>query len=135
MNLVNLGGPLLVGSSFKLFYASSYQGSFAFINPPTPGPGQTWDISALGTSGIIKVASTALPRFGSVSVAGGNFVMSGSNGVPFGTYYVLGTTNVALPLANWTSIATNTFDANGNFLFTNSITLSTPKQFFRLSLP
>jgi autotransporter-associated beta strand protein len=133
LNLVNLGGPLSVGSTFKLFSASSYPGAFASINPPTPGPGQTWDISALGTSGTIKVAPGAVPRFSGVSLIGANLVMSGSNGPPSGTYYVLATTNVALPLSSWTRVATNTFDSNGAFVFTNAA--STPKQFFRLTLP
>jgi autotransporter-associated beta strand protein len=135
LNLVNLGGPLTVGSSFKLFYGASYPGTFGSINPSTPGPGQTWDISASGTSGIIKVASGSVPQFGGVKLIGTNLVMSGSNGVPSGTYYVVGSTNVGLPLVNWTSIATNSFDANGNFIFTNSVKASVPRQFFRLNLP
>jgi fibronectin-binding autotransporter adhesin len=133
LNLINLGGPLSGGSSFKLFSASSYSGAFVSINPSTPGPGQTWDISALNSSGIIKVAPGAVPRISSVSLVGGNFVMSGSNGPPSGTYYVVATTNVALPLASWTPVATNTFDSNGAFIFTAST--SKPGQFFRLSLP
>lgn len=135
LNLINLGGPLTNGSTFKLFYASSYPGTFSSINPATPGPGQTWDISALGTAGTIKVASGSVPRFGGVSLIGTNLVMSGSNGVPSGTYYVLASTNVALPVLNWTRIATNTFDANGNFVFTNGIKASIPRQFFLLNLP
>jgi autotransporter-associated beta strand protein len=135
LNLVNLGGPLTNGSTFKLFYASSYPGAFATINPATPGPGQTWDISALGTSGTIKVGFGSVPRFGGVSLTGTNLVMRGSNGIPSGTYYVLASANVALPLANWTSIATNAFDANGNFVFTNAVKASIPKQFYLLKLP
>ncbi len=135
LNLVNLGGPLAGGSSFKLFSASSYSGAFASINPATPGPGQTWDISALGSSGIVKVGSGAAPRFNNVVLVGANLVMSGSNGPPSGTYYVVATTNLAAPLSSWTPIATNTFDANGAFTFTNAVSPSTPRQFFRLSLP
>jgi len=61
LNLVNLGSPLSGGSSFKLFNAASYHGSFTSINPPTPGPGQTWDTTGL-TNGIVKVVSTAGPK-------------------------------------------------------------------------
>jgi len=88
-----------------------------------------------GTVGIIKVASGGAPRFGGVALVGTNLVMSGSNGVPSQTYRVLASTNIALPVANWTPIATNSFDANGNFVFTNSVKASIPKQFYRLSLP
>jgi len=54
LNLVNLSSPLTNGSSFKLFSASSYLGSFATITPATPGAGQAWNISALNTTGTIK---------------------------------------------------------------------------------
>jgi fibronectin-binding autotransporter adhesin len=135
LNLVNIGGPYTNGSTFKLFYGASYPGTFTTISPTTPGAGQTWDLSALGTSGIIMVASGSVPRFSGVSLVGNNLVMRGSNGVPSGTYYVLASTNVALPVVNWTSIATNTFDANGTFLFTDTIKASVPKQFYLLKLP
>jgi fibronectin-binding autotransporter adhesin len=136
LNLVNLGASLPGGSSFKLFNAVSYTGSFT-INPPTPGPGQTWDTSDLLASGTIKVVGggTTGPQFGGTVVADGNVIFSGSGGAAFGTYYVLAATNVALPLSSWTPIATNQFDANGNFTFTNSLDSSVPQQFFQLQLP
>jgi hypothetical protein len=132
---VNLGGPLSVGSSFRLFYASSYPGAFASINPATPGPGQTWDISALGTSGTIRIAASSPPNFSSISVIGTNLVMRGSNGIPSSPYYVLASTNVAAPVPSWTRIATNAFDGNGNFVFTNSLSPLIPRRFYLLSLP
>jgi autotransporter-associated beta strand protein len=135
LNLVILGGPLANGSTFKLFNASSYPGTFASINPSLPGPGQTWDTSALGTSGTIKVASGSVPRFVGVALVGTDLVMRGSNGPALGTYRVLASTNVASPVSTWTPIATNTFDATGNFVFTNSVKPSIPKQFYLLSVP
>lgn len=136
LNLVNLGGPLSAGATFKLFNASSYLGSFASINPPTPGPGQTWNTSALATTGTISVVgSPVLPQFGNVFLSGNNLVMSGSNGVPSGIYYVRASTEVALPLDTWTRIATNSFDASGKFNFTNAITPAIPKQFYAIELP
>lgn len=74
LNLVNLGGPLSPGASFKLFNASSYLGSFSSINPPTPGPGQTWDLTGLN-NGVIKVAGSSGPRL-NFSVSGGVITMS-----------------------------------------------------------
>jgi hypothetical protein len=61
--------------------------------------------------------------------------MSGSNGVPFGTYYVLASPSVAVQLSSWSRIATNAFDSSGNFNFTNAITPSVPQQFFSIQLP
>jgi hypothetical protein len=79
LNLVNLGGPLSGGSSFKLFDASSYLGSFSSINPATPGPGQTWDISAFGTSGTLMVASTSAPNL-NFGITNGVITFSWPNG-------------------------------------------------------
>jgi autotransporter-associated beta strand protein len=136
LSLTNLS-TLTNGASFKIFSATSFLGSFATITPATPGVGQAWDISALNTTGTIKVKSTISPKFGSFAVTGGNVVFSGSNGTPFNQYIVLTSTNLALVGTNWTRIATNTFDLSGNFAITNS--LATPPvpgpRFYLLQLP
>lgn len=134
LNLVSLGA-LSGNSSFKLFSASSYLGSFSSITPATPGPGQAWDTSALGTTGTIKVVTTTPPSFGSIAIVGTSVVFSGSNGVASNPYYVLASTNVAWARTNWIRIATNTFDLNGNFAFTNSLTPPMPQRFYLLELP
>lgn len=59
------------------------------------------------------------PAFNRFSVSGANLVMRGTNGWPGQTVYVLTSTNVALPLANWKPIFTNFLDPFGNFNFTN----------------
>jgi hypothetical protein len=135
LSLVNLGGTLSAGASFKLFNASSYLGSFSSIVPATPGPGQTWNTSALATTGTISVVGPNQPRFTSVAALGSNLVMSGTNGAPLGTYYVRSTTNVAQPLVNWPRIATNTFNGSGNFNFTNAIVPAIPQRYFMIELP
>jgi len=134
LSLTNLSSPVS-GNSFKLFSASSYSGSFASIIPATPGPGLTWVTSALGTSGTLSVASAAQPRISSIVHQGASLVISGTNGIASGSYYVLGSTNLTLPLANWTSIATNSFTAGGAFSFTNSLNPSVPRYFYLIELP
>jgi fibronectin-binding autotransporter adhesin len=135
LSLVNIDSPLTNGVTFKLFSASSYSGSFATITPPTPGAGQTWDISALGTSGTIKVVTAAPLGFASTKLSGTNVIFSGSGGTALGTYYVLTSTNLATPVASWIPIATNTFDSSGNFAFTNGVKLTTPQRFYRIQTP
>jgi fibronectin-binding autotransporter adhesin len=132
--LTNLSSPLVSGSSFKLFSASSYSNSFATIIPATPGTGQAWDTSALRTTGTIKVVGTTPPTIG-IAVLGASIVFSGSNGGASNTYYLLASTNVSVPLTNLSRIATNTFDGTGHFAFTNSLSPSMPQRFFRLQLP
>lgn len=132
--LTNLSTPA-GGNSFKLFKASSYSGSFGSIIPATPGPGLAWNTSALNSSGTISVVSSAPPNFTKITVSGGNVIMVGSNGVPSATYYVLTSTNIVSALATWTPIATNTFNLDGSFSFTNSLTPPMARQFYLLELP
>ncbi len=134
LELTYLSGSPATGASFKLFNAPSYSGSFSSISPATPGAGQAWDTSGLGTSGTIRVAVASAPRFGGITLSGTNLVVSGSNGIATGNYYLLTSTNVGLALTNWTRIATNAFDGSGNFKFTNSVSPSVPQRFFLLQL-
>jgi rhamnogalacturonan endolyase len=74
------------------------------------------------------VTATAPPQIGSPRIVSGAFVMSGGGGTPGGLYYVLTSTNVSLPLAQWTPLFTNNFDASGNF--TNTMNLDAPQRFY-----
>jgi hypothetical protein len=80
-------------------------------------------------------ASGSVPRFVGVALVGTDLLMRGSNGPALGTYRVLASANVASPVSTWVPIATNSFDANGNFAFTNSAKASIAKQFYLLSAP
>jgi hypothetical protein len=48
---------------------------------------------------------------------------------------VLTSTNVALPLNQWTPILTNLFDGSGAFSATNSVSAGSPRQFYLLQVP
>jgi autotransporter-associated beta strand protein len=135
--VTNLSGTLAAGDSFKLFDAVGFSGSFNTVILPVLNAGLAWT-NQLSTSGTIAVISTtpaSPPVFGSVSAAGNNLVMSGSNGTPNASFYTLAATNVTLPLANWSRVATNQFDANGYFNLTNPVDPATPQLFYRLQLP
>jgi autotransporter-associated beta strand protein len=133
--VTNLSGTLAAGDSFKLFDAASYSGSFDTVILPPLDAGLTWT-NQLSTSGSIAVISTANPPvFGAVSTSGNNLVMSGSNGTPNASFFTLAATNVTLPAASWSRVATNQFDANGYFNLTNPIDPAMPQLFYRLQLP
>lgn len=123
LNLNNLGSTLAANQSFKLFNAGSYHGAFATITPASPGAGLTWDLSGL-PSGVIRVSSGAgpsAPAIGSISLVGGKLIISGTNASDAAqTFDLLTTTNIALPLSQWTTNATGAFDANGAFFITNN---------------
>lgn len=92
-----------------------------------------WDKSLLNTSGTLKVAVLSIPTISNVPLSGPDIVISGAGGPANETYHVLAATNEALPLTNGSRMATNVFDGNGNFSFTNAIT--TPPRCYLLQLP
>jgi hypothetical protein len=77
-------------------------------------------------------SSKPQPNITSVSLTGTNFVIGGTNGFSNATFYLLGATNLALPFNQWTPMATNVFDTNGNFIVTNPITSGGPGGFLLL---
>ncbi len=127
--------PLTNGDIIPLFGFQSASGTFSSITPPTPGTGLAWDQSHLATDGTLRVifAPKTPPFIGGITLSSGNIIISGTNSLANSSYKVLVSTNVALPLAQWTPIATNNSDGSGNILFTNAVNPNTPQQFYILS--
>lgn len=76
------------------------------------------------------------PRFASFALSGSDLILRGTNGGPGEPFYLLTSTNVALPPSQWTLVATNFFDGNGNFQFTNAPgPTAESQQFYLLQLP
>src|SRR5439155_26266926 len=99
-----LTDPLQAGDSYKFFNASSYPGSFSAIVPATPGIGLRWNTSALGTTGTISITAVPRPRITSIAQAGASVGISGTNGQAGSDYWVLTSTDVALPISSWTPL-------------------------------
>jgi fibronectin-binding autotransporter adhesin len=74
------------------------------------------------------------PVITGINIQGGNVVISGTNGTVNSGYYLLTSTNLALPLSDWKPLATNTFMTGGGFSLTNSVNANTPRQFYILQL-
>ncbi|MFN7140195.1 MAG: autotransporter-associated beta strand repeat-containing protein, partial [Limisphaerales bacterium] len=145
---LNLGGVLNVvlaagapapqaGDVYQLFNKGG-SGSFSAINLPDLSalPGSlSWDISNLAVNGTITVVgSGAPPTIVAVQIQGGNLVFSGTGGVEGSTYVVIATTDLAIPMANWIPVATNTFGAGGSFSVTHEIDAEMPEVFFSLQV-
>jgi hypothetical protein len=122
VTLIQQLGSAIVGSDFVLgSLPDGYDG--------------TLQMSSDGTEVQLKV--TTIPRLPpkgatisgiNLQPAGSNLVITGTNGLPNTVYYVLVSTN--LPV--WTPIATNTFDANGNFSITLPYSPNTRDSFYAL---
>ena len=63
-----------------------------------------------------------------------NLIFAGGGGPAGGTNYLVATTNLALPLVQWSRTATNKFDGSGNYAITNALPAAVPQQFYRVSL-
>jgi len=152
---ITIGGTLSIsnvsatvptnGQSFKLFNAATYiTNNPVTIVPATPGANLAWDTTLLTSNGTLRVVSTGPGTFSSkptvlsFALNGLNVSISGTNGQAGDAYYLLTSTNVALPLAQWTVAATNvvgSVGANGSFTFsgTNVIVPADKQQFYILS--
>ncbi|HVM51102.1 MAG TPA: LamG-like jellyroll fold domain-containing protein [Candidatus Acidoferrum sp.] len=96
--------------------------------------GATAAIAVSGTSvNLVVTGGVSQPGISSVSLSGTTLTLSGTNGGS-GNYYVLSSTNVALPLGEWSSIATNPVGPGGTFSFSTDVG-SSPRLFYRIVIP
>jgi autotransporter-associated beta strand protein len=142
----NYGGTLVVsnvtsdatvltnGQTFQLFNATTGTGNFASI-VGSPGAGLSYVFNpATGVLSVTNVVVKSVPFITHVSISGTTLNISGTNGTPNGPFVLLSSTNVALPVINWTPLLTNTFDGSGNFnLSTNVVVPGVPRDFYLLS--
>jgi hypothetical protein len=78
--------------------------------PPTGG-----DYGPIFMADNMNVTVLRAPWIASMLPAAPGMILSGANGLPGGMYYVLESTNVTYPGSQWTRMATNQYDMNGNF--------------------
>jgi hypothetical protein len=76
------------------------------------------------------------PTITGINLSETQLVLNGTNGLASATYYVLTSTNLALPLVQWTTVATNMLGTNGGFAFTipNAVNPGEVERFFALQL-
>jgi autotransporter-associated beta strand protein len=122
--------PLFTGEVFKLFNcASAGSGNFSSVTILPSGLGVF--NPATGTLTI----GESVPRFSWPLVLSGNLILTGTGGIPAQVYTLLMTTNAALPMADWMTNTTGTF--NGAGAFSNSVPINAAGQilFFDLRVP
>jgi hypothetical protein len=77
-------------------------------------------------------AQAGVPFFSPPVKSGTNLLLRGLNGVTGAPYYLLTSTNVSLPLSNWTRVLTNTFGVGGGFSDDVPLIPTDHASFFRL---
>jgi len=137
--VLGAGAPSPQANDIYQLFSKGGAGAFTGITLPNlsalPG-GLSWNTKNLNSDGYISVeGSAASPVISSVSGDGGNFSFSGTGGTPGETYYVVGSTNLATPAADWVPVATNVFGAGGTFGYTNNTPANVPAFFYRIKLP
>ena len=133
--VTNLGvTPLVLGDAFTLFQAGSYSGSFTNIAPATPGPGLVWDATSLAVNGTLKVAAPSRATITGIAAAGTNgfsLTFTGTNG---NAWTVLASTNLALPLINWTTLGNGVF-GSGASVYQDQEGTNFTQRFYKIQVP
>jgi len=128
-----------IGDAWKIVsWNTAPTNGFANLNLPALPGTMMWSVTNLYTSGVIAVVTNVpstptLPAsILGVTVTSDGIVFNGTNrngGSSF-HYAVLTSTNLSIPLTNWTVLSTNSFNADGSFRYTNAINPAQPAAFF-----
>ncbi len=106
------------GTDFRAFSANSFN-------------------ATVGSQAAVTIAQIVFTFSPGVTILhdGGNVVVVGTGGSPGGSYRLMSSTDIALPISQWTPVATNLFDGSGGFRYTNAMDAGLPAQFFRIAVP
>ncbi len=127
-NVVIKGTPLAPGTYTAAQLNSINPTAFPLTFPALSGT------TATIASGTIKVGNVVVPplspRLTGIQVSGtGGLSLTATNGTPGGPWALLQSTNITLPLSQWPTNTTGTFDGNG-ILSTNILNAATNRQNF-----
>jgi hypothetical protein len=136
----NISAPLTFGSDgsgpgkyvIGTFVADSSGSLTLILTPFSSGPNPNPQINLFQ---VRDITSTLVPQptITSIAVSGPTLTIVATNGPPNGGFALLATADLALPLAQWTPILTNSFDATGVMsLSTNVVDPAKPRQFYIL---
>jgi hypothetical protein len=77
-----------------------------------------------------------LPMITGISISGADVTITASNGLLGATYYLLTSTDLTLPMSQWTVVQIAQLNADGDFHFItiNTISPGTRQQFFRIQV-
>ena len=129
LNVTNIGG--LVARTNTLFtYTGTLSGSLAFGTMPA---GFKF-VLATNVAGQVNLL-VGKPVITTTAMVSTNLIFTGSGGIATSNYYVLASTNLALPVTSWTRLNTNVFDSSGRFAFTNAVVATNRNRFYLLQMP
>ena len=121
INISAVPGGHILPAEFPVINYNQIVGNFDFQLGTIAGgyDGYLTNDTALSTVALVLTsAPTPIPVITNLVVSGINLQFMGNNGSASQPFYLLASTNAALPPLNWLNLATYNFDANGNFNFT-----------------
>ena len=137
----NTGAPLAAG--IYTIIIGSVAGNVGSVAGTAPSvtvsgggviTGATASLQINGGALQLVVAAMPVPRITGISLNGTTLTITATNGVAGGQYVLLESTNIALPLNQWTPVLTNIFDGSGDLdLSTNIINPGNAIEFYILS--
>jgi fibronectin-binding autotransporter adhesin len=101
---------------------------------PYNGYSLNWDNNT-ATASFTYVNVPTPPVVNPPVISGGNLILTGSGGSPGGSYTLLTSTNLTIPIADWTTNTTGTFGVSGAFSNAIPVGNSQMGQFFLLRIP
>lgn len=101
---------------------------------PAPGDASLLTGSAVSSMVPDTILPEPVPQIVNIHISGTNVVVTGTNGWVNAAYNVLTSTNVALPLNQWTVLSSKRIDSNGNFSSTNAVD-TTSQHFYIIQVP
>jgi hypothetical protein len=118
-------------SQNKLVVVTDNGSSSPFTTIATAGPNQLFRGLKFGPAAVVLNP----PTMTSTVRSGSNLSISGTNGAPLGTYHVVTSTDLTIPMASWTSIGTGSFAGDGSFSFPTPVNFGQPALFYRIQVP
>jgi hypothetical protein len=117
------------GTSFSVVSYGSLSSSFTGFNYPGLPSADVWQPTYGSTALTLQLQADV------AFVSSGKSVATRVDGLPGRKAILLTSTNIAVPLANWTPLSTNTFDITGYLSLTNNLVPTEPQRFFIFKLP
>jgi autotransporter-associated beta strand protein len=126
LTVSNATGTALGAGTYTLVQVAGGNLTVASTNVTVTGKGlAAGGTASLAVSGgnlnlVVVVTSISTPAINNVSFSGQTVFFSGTNGPASRNYTVLTSTNLSLPLSNWTVLSTNAFGPSGTFTASNT---------------
>ncbi|HTR43621.1 MAG TPA: autotransporter-associated beta strand repeat-containing protein [Pseudomonadales bacterium] len=139
---VNNNGAQL-GTGTYAIITSGTGGTIAGVAPSSvtvTGNGAVGAASLSISGGVLNLVIAAGPppqlHFTSINISGNTLTFSAINGTANGPFTLLSSTNLLLPVSQWTPVFTNAFDTNGKVnMSTNVVNPHIPNEFYLIETP